>query len=326
MIEKFLNIKESTRNLSDEEFEDILPILAEELSHVDVLPKYNYSQLESDWSKLCHWLPQGTSINSTSRLGMKLCEHFFPNFYNIKDHKNRSFLDLWKDQTLLMKILKWNRKSHSTPYLSELKRGIYFCGGLAKSTMYRPQMAKLVTSGSQIVLDPCCGWGGRMLGSVANGCEYYGFEPNTETYNGLIKLAEYLNITDKVNLFCDDALNMNKYDIPDVDCILTSPPYFNLEVYCDEESQSITNCDTYDEWVRKFLSPLIGMSLEKLKVGGKSCWNVAKIKQGDMWEDVIKIHKQFGFIQSDEYSMCSSKRQVNGSGKSYNKTISFVSE
>ena len=326
MIEKFLNIKESTRNLSDEEFEDILPILAEELSHVDVLPKYNYSQLESDWSKLCHWLPQGTSINSTSRLGMKLCEHFFPNFYNIKDHKNRSFLDLWKDQTLLMKILKWNRKSHSTPYLSELKRGIYFCGGLAKSTMYRPQMAKLVTSGSQIVLDPCCGWGGRMLGSVANGCEYYGFEPNTETYNGLIKLAEYLNITDKVNLFCDDALNMNKYDIPYVDCILTSPPYFNLEVYCDEESQSITNCDTYDEWVRKFLSPLIGMSLEKLKVGGKSCWNVAKIKQGDMWEDVIRIHKQFGFIHRDEYSMCSSKRQVNGSGKSYDKTISFVSE
>ena len=326
MIEKFLNIKESTRNLSDEEFEDILPILAEELSHVDVLPKYNYSQLESDWSKLCHWLPQGTSINSTSRLGMKLCEHFFPNFYNIKDHKNRSFLDLWKDQTLLMKILKWNRKSHSTPYLSELKRGIYFCGGLAKSTMYRPQMAKLVTSGSQIVLDPCCGWGGRMLGSVANGCEYYGFEPNTETYNGLIKLAEYLNITDKVNLFCDDALNMNKYDIPYVDCILTSPPYFNLEVYCDEESQSITNCDTYDEWVRKFLSPLIGMSLEKLKVGGKSCWNVAKIKQGDMWEDVIRIHKQFGFIHRDEYSMCSSKRQVNGSGKSYDKTISFLSE
>ena len=42
--------------------------------------------------------------------------------------------------------MRWNRKSHSTPYLSEIKRGIYFNFGLPKSTMYRPQMAKMIVT------------------------------------------------------------------------------------------------------------------------------------------------------------------------------------
>jgi tRNA1(Val) A37 N6-methylase TrmN6 len=189
--------------------------------------------------------------------------------------------------------------------------------------MYRPQMAKMVTMGSNIVLDPCCGWGGRMLGAVANGAEYYGFEPNTQTYDGLNRLAEFLNIEDKVHIYCDDALNMNDYDIPLVDCVLTSPPYFTLEVYTDEATQSVNGMETYDDWATHFLRPLISMCLDKLKPEGKSCWNVAKIKQFDMWSDVQEVHEDAGFSLVDTFSVASSKRQVNGKGKSLDETRVF---
>lgn len=319
MIENFLNQKNSLRNLSDDEFERLLPFLAEELSQVDYQAQYTDEELNKDWKNLISWKSNISSINSTSRIGMKLCEHFFPNFYDIEDSKGNSFDSLWSNVELLEKVLRWNRKSHSTPYLSELRRGIYFCGKLCKSTMYRPQMAKMVTLGSKIVLDPCAGWGGRMLGSVSNGCEYIAFEPNTETYQGLVELSEFLGITHMVKLYNKDALLMDEYVVDAVDCVITSPPYFNLEVYSHESTQSLNNRKTYEEWDSEFLTPLIHSCLKRLK--GKSCWNVAKVGKNDMWDSVDKAHADFGYIPTSLFENKSSARQVNQSQTKNKKSV-----
>lgn len=327
MIEKFLNQRYSTRNLSDDEFENIISVLASELKDVNFTSSYDSDALLSDWKKLIQFQPSNNFINSTSRLGMKLCEHFFPNFYDIEDSKGNSFSKLWKDEDLLKKVLRWNRKSHSTPYLSELKRGIYFCGGLPKSTMYRPQMAKMVTAGHDVVLDPCAGWGGRMLGTVANNSHYIAFEPNTETYQNLKNLAKFLEIESKVTLICDSALEMNSYQFPEPSCVLTSPPYFNLEVYSQEETQSIHQLTTYSEWEQHFLFPLIELCIGKLSTSGVSCWNVAKVGKYDMWESVRNAHSKLNYQSAKEYIVQSSARQVNQSQnkskKSNDSTVQF---
>lgn len=314
MILNFLNIKNSLRNLSDDEFEKILPTLASELENVDYHSNYSDSELYKDWDNLRKWNARVDSISSTQRTGMKLCEHFFPNFYDIENKKGDSFKKLWKAQNL-EKVLRWNRKSHSTPYLSELKRGIYFNFKLAKSTMYRPQMAKIVVTnlGAKRVLDPCAGWGGRMMGVVAAGAEYVAFEPNTETYNGLMKLIEFLGIGDKVRIIKDSALEMDKYDIGEFDLVLTSPPYFDLEVYSHEDTQSIKGCDTYKVWVDKFLTPLINSALSHLKSDGWSCWNVHNVGKMKMIDDVKDIHKDYP--NQKVFSVTSSKRQTNQNNK-----------
>lgn len=319
VIDKFLNQKNSLRDLSDEEFERLLPFLAEELSQVDYRISYTEEELNKDWKKLIDWKANVGSINSTSRIGMKLCEHFFPNFYDIEDSKGNSFDSLWTDVELLEKVLRWNRKSHSTPYLSELRRGIYFCGKLCKSTMYRPQMAKMVTLGSKIVLDPCAGWGGRMLGSVVNGCEYIAFEPNTETYQGLVELSKFLGIQDRVKIINTDALSMGDYIRPAFDCVITSPPYFDLEVYSHESTQSIQNRSTYQEWDEQFLTPLIHLCLSYMK--GKSCWNVAKVGKNDMWESVNRAHADKGYVPTNVFEIKSSARQVNQSQSKNKKSV-----
>jgi 16S rRNA G966 N2-methylase RsmD len=310
MIEKFLNIKNSLRNLSEEEFESLLPILANELESVNYIPIFSDKDLYDDWMKLVGWNSNVNSIASAQRIGMKLCEHFFPNFYDIENKKGDSFKTLWKSDKL-GKILKWNRSSHTTPYLSELKRGIYFNYGLAKSTMYRPQMAKMVVSnlGAKRVLDPCAGWGGRMLGTISAGAEYVAFEPNTETYKGLLRLVKFLNIEDKVRIVNDSALEMNKYDIGEFDLVLTSPPYFDLEVYSHEDTQSVKGCDTYSMWVNNFLKPLIELAISHMKEDGWSCWNVHNVGKMKMIDDIKEIHDEYKTQRV--FSITSSKRQTN---------------
>ena len=310
MIQTFLNIKNSVRNLSDVEFENILPTLASELEDVSFYYSYSDSDLLKDWNALIKWNARVDSMASTQRVGMKLCEHFFPNFFDIENKDGNSFKSLWKADKL-GKVLRWNRKSHSTPYLSELRRGIYFNYKLAKSTMYRPQMAKMVVTnlGAKRVLDPCAGWGGRMLGSVAAGAEYVAFEPNTETYEGLLKLIKLLGIEDKVRIIKDSALEMDKYDIGEFDLILTSPPYFDLEVYSHEDTQSIKGCDTYSMWVNNFLKPLIELSISHMKQNGWSCWNVHNVGKMKMIDDVKVIHEEYN--NRKVFSVTSSKRQTN---------------
>ena len=310
ILPNILNVRFSTRNLTDEQFEGMLPQLAKELTEVSFYPNHSKEVLLKSWEKLCQYTSDSNFTASTTIVGMKLCEQFFPNFYDIKNRKGASFKSLWKDPKNLEKILRWNRKSHSTPYLSELKRGIYFCCGLTKNTMFRPHLAKMICDASKgnSVLDPCAGWGGRMLGSVASGKKYIGFEPCSETYENLKRLQSYLGLQN-VTLYNDVAENMNKYDFENVDIILTSPPYFNLEIYSLKGSE--TQYSNYQDWLTKWLSPLIEQSVGRLNSTGWSCWNVHNIGKMKIIDDIFSIHKNLNYEQIRYFGIVSSKRQVN---------------
>ena len=312
-LKDFLNVRFSLRNLSDEDFEVACKQLAPQLERYDYNALYPETKLKKDWNNLCKFISHEQSINSTVRHGMKISEHFMPNFYEIKDQKNRTFKGQWTEKNL-EKVLRWNRKSHSTPYLSEIKRGVYFCTGMTKNTMFRPSLAKLITdklAPTGYVLDPCAGWGGRMMGCVAGGARYVGFEPNTTTYTNLLKIVEFLDIKDRVSLYNDCAENIDKYDFPKVDLILTSPPYYNLEVYCDESTQSYKNNQTYSEWSDAFLQPTIKSCINRGKDSVVSAWNVADFGKIHMIDDVKQIHERIGFKECDMFYVSSSKRPSN---------------
>ena len=310
ILPNILNVKSSTRDLTDEQFEMMLPQLAKELAEVSFYPKYSDEILLKSWEKLCQYTSDSNFTASTTIVGMKLCEQFFPNFYDIENTKGQSFRKLWKDPKNLEKILRWNRKSHSTPYLSELKRGIYFCCSLTKNTMFRPHLSKMIcdSHSGNSVLDPCAGWGGRMLGAAASGKSYIGFEPCDETYKSLKELVSYLKLPN-ITLYNDVAENMNNYDFKNVDIILTSPPYFNLEIYSNKGSE--TKHSNYTDWVTKWLSPLVKMSTDRLNPLGWSCWNVHNIGKMKIIDDIFSIHKNLNYEQIRYFGIVSGKRQAN---------------
>lgn len=323
MLEKFLNKRMSLKTLSDESFELILPILVDDLSKKSFLLTYDDKSLLDDWKKLKN--EQVTrDTPAQKKVGMKLCEHFMPNFYDIKV-KNTSLTAMWTDTALLERVIRWNRGGtpkkngtgttwgHSTPLISEYKRGCFMTSGLPIPTMFRAHHAKNIVSSftGNRVLDPCMGWGGRMLGTVSAGKEYIGFEPNLETYLNLVKIVNFLGIQKHVRLINDMAENMHKYDFGLVDIILTSPPYFNYEVYCNNADQCENKFNTYNVWKNDWLKDVIKKSIDKLNPDGISCWNTHNIGKMKLIDDVEDIHDGFGYEISDTFGLTSSKRPSN---------------
>jgi len=184
--------------------------------------------------------------------------------------------------------------------------------------MYRPVMAKLVADhfNADSVLDVCSGWGGRMIGccSLNKNVKYVGFEPCKETYDGLCKIKELLNLdnTTLINQPAEEALLLLRDDDM-FDIGLTSPPYYNLEVYSDEDTQSLSRYTTYTDWVKKFLSPLIRGVIKHVRV---SCWSVKNFKTNqkyNLFDDVVRIHEENGWTQLKDvqFTMKNSKRPGN---------------
>lgn len=317
---QYINKKGSLQEIPDDDFEKIVkqislslyscgfePFIQEYMTHQE-------SDMEKEWSSLKRYNQyKGTTISATCTIGMKILKTFMTHFYDVKNHKGISVSSLWTPDNL-EKALRFNRKYHTTPYASEIVRSLSFTNGLGKITMYRPLIAKLITQyfNAKSVLDVCGGWGGRMIGCCASheDVKYTAFEPCQDTYNGLINIKKFLNLDqatiihqpaeEGLLLLRDDEL----YDIG-----LTSPPYYNLEIYSNEESQSFSRYPTYEEWVVNFLEPLITGVLKHVRY---SCWSVKNFKTNktyNLYDDVVRIHEKKGWKQLEvSFAMKNSKR------------------
>lgn len=119
------------------------------------------------------------------------------------------------------------------------------------------------------VLDPCAGWGGRMIGVSAVCGDYTCFEPARETFKGLIKLYDFILRIDHDfiavlnNLPFEDAKLKNDF----FDFALTSPPYYDTELYTDEETNSLNRYKSFEGWCAGFYVPMIQKTMDALKPG-----------------------------------------------------------
>lgn len=122
------------------------------------------------------------------------------------------------------------------------------------------------------VLDPCHGWGGRLVGALLAGARSYtGVDPSPEAHRGVERIKDaYLpycrDATQRVELiekpFEDCAFEAESFDFA-----LTSPPYFDVETYAGEDTSS-RRYSQYPLWVEKFYRPLIENTYNYLRPGG----------------------------------------------------------
>jgi 16S rRNA G966 N2-methylase RsmD len=255
-----------------------------------------------DWNNLQKKQVDQDWINSTSVVGMNIIKRYMPHIYEVCNYKGLSIKQMW-DKPHLEKALRTNRKSHSTPYVTEIIRQLGFTAGTSKVTIYRPLLTKRIVESlhRKNVLDVCVGWGGRMLGAACvEGVRYTGIEPFSKTYEGLDTIKRELQL-DNVTLYNDVAENILPHLHQEYDLALTSPPYYNLEVYSDETTQS-HHYGTYEDWVKHFLRPVVYGVLEKLIEGGYSCWSVKNFKTDkkyNLYDDVVRLHNEKGWKQVD---------------------------
>jgi hypothetical protein len=339
--ELYIGKKNSLRDLSDSEFERVLPLLASELETNGFLNEYeNISKdvILKDWKSLKNKKIEKdlTSVNATCVTGMKIIRKYMPHFYDVRNYKNVSVKSLWNKENL-EKALSFNRKYHSTPYISEIIRSLSFTNGLGKITIYRPILTKIVVSQLEninSVLDISVGWGGRMLGSSSldKNVRYVGIEPCKKTYDGLCKIKETLGLKNvqlinkpaEIALFEDseDLQTTEKFDLA-----LTSPPYFNLEIYSDEETQSL-NYGSYENWIENFLKPVIINVLSRVKYSAWSVKNFKTDKKYNLLDDIIKIHEENDWEMDNDliFTMSNSKRPGVKKNEDVDKVIKKTEE
>ena len=357
-----LNRKHALTNLTDADFEALLPQLAAELAANGVLREtYADADIQTDWILLLkkNATVNAMNISATEVAGMKVLRKHMRHFHAVRNYKGHSVESLWT-QPCLEKALRFNRAQHSTPYASEIIRSLSFANGLGKVTMYRPLMAKKVVSyladkdklTDVRVLDACAGWGGRMIGakSAEGGVDkgggdklppqtprkegggdklppqtprkeggalkvhYTGIDPCAKTYAALRAIRDELGLTNVTLINKPAEVALQELDpSATYDIALTSPPYYNLELYSDEPTQSVQSGtgSGYQAWLNEFLSPVIA---GVIRLGVKySCWSVKNFrtdKKYDLLDDVIRIHGEHGWRLLDGvvFTMANSRR------------------
>jgi len=125
------------------------------------------------------------------------------------------------------------------------------------------------------VYDYSAGYGGRMLGTSLSNMRYtyVGIDPNTETFKYLNYLAKLCN----TNIELHNAVS-EEYQPENIDLAFSSPPYFNLEKYCDEPTQCMNRYTTLDEWFDGYVVPTMTNIYNGLNVDGLFATNIADYK------------------------------------------------
>lgn len=146
-------------------------------------------------------------------------------------------------------------------------------------SMFKPWVAravyeKLLPNGGTIV-DPCCGWGGRMMACMESEYRYVGSDINDNSVKGNINMANYVgsHYLHKPSLKQQNAA----VHIDDGDLLFTSPPYDDTEIYHGTDTCTKTE-PIYDNIFKQF-SGLVALNIpvrhENLikSIASKYGWN-----------------------------------------------------
>ena len=159
-------------------------------------------------------------------------------------------------------------------------------------SQFKPAVAKSIYTkfNSKKVLDFSSGWGDRLCGFYASPKTefYYGIDPNVDVYRNYfrqVKLYEK-NSWSRLSLFDEDKaqkqckfvnLPAEDVDLEDYmfDTVFTSPPYFNVERYTDNDNQSWKKYNNLDLWLNGFLFKTLKKCWEHLLPGGHMIINIS---------------------------------------------------
>jgi hypothetical protein len=288
--------------------------------------QHDETTLRKDWLRL-QTAPPKTLVSSHNREGMLLVEHFQPHFWSVESPTGESIAKAWNDPVLRQKAEERTRKHYTTVYKSEIRRNLAFFSKAPLPTVYRPLLTKGIVSstGAKRVLDCSIGWGGRMLGTLAvEGTTFEGCEPCTATHTGLTEMAAFLGLSDRVVLHRGGAeevlptLPSKSYDL-----MLTSPPYFDLEVYSHEDTQSLRKFPTWEAWRDGFLRPVVREVLRCLNDDGVSAWSVKNLKSYRLQDVVREMHQEAGWELVATCGMTATPRNTGKVAKVTEETFLF---
>lgn len=260
----------------------------------------------------------GNTLRLTPHAGSLLWS-YFPHSFEIKSYGRRTPFQIFQDDELLFiaidKAIRFGNKM-SDNRMRGMLRMVNSAKGVSN---FRPTAAAaiyhLYTSPGDLVYDPCSGFGGRMMGAARVGVNYLGVEPSTKTYIGLNQAAaDYCkDIETEIVQGCAEDYCPDEASI---DFVLSSPPYFNLEQYSQENTQSYIKFPTQEEWLEGFLLKMIENVYRCLKPGKFFALNVHNYRYfKDFEEKSLELAERAGFSRCKDRDLKMILSPIMGSRK-----------
>ena len=160
---------------------------------------------------------------------------------------------------------------------------------------FKPNVAKVLYDklDSKNVLDFSAGWGDRLAGFYASEtAEYYvGIDPRKENHPIYNEQSEFYDThksmfepKKKVEFICSPAEEVDFTKYKDTfDTVFTSPPYFNVERYSYDDTQSWVKYKEINEWNEQFLQRTLKNLWCSVKSGGYLLVNISDVYTNSKW-------------------------------------------
>lgn len=160
-------------------------------------------------------------------------------------------------------------------------------------------------------LDISAGWGDRLISAIGHNVDLYcGVDPNNclhPYYQQIIKTLVPEKDQHKYILI-NDGFETAKLPNEKFDLVFSSPPFFDVEFYSNEQDDSITKYNKGDLWYNNFLLQSIKKASEYLSDGGHLILYIGEGKTykylDKMLDDVNKFMKydgKFFYYYDDKY-------------------------
>jgi len=273
----------------------------------------------------------GDKLISTYTNGLSLCRFMFPHLATTKaSTTTKSTFDKFDNDVYLHTSIKYCFKYKNTKYPvlpALLKDGLEMSGGNPVSN-FHPMRAKMLYEyycpKGGTIFDFSSGFGGRLLGALSskNKYKYIGVEPHSETYQCLNTLGKLI---EKVSWRKDSFEIINgvsedvRLDFKSVDFVFSSPPYFNLEIYSDDDTQCYNKFPKLEDWFNGYVLPTIQNSYDMLKPNSYYAVNIADFKVGSNNVEFVErwktLAESIGFKYVKNITMKIQKRTGRGHNK-----------
>ena len=160
---------------------------------------------------------------------------------------------------------------------------------------FKPNVSKVLYDklNSKNILDFSAGWGDRLAGFYASEtAEYYvGVDPRKENHPIYHQQSKFYDKHKSIfepdktcEFICEPAedVDFTKYE-DTFDTVFTSPPYFNVERYSYDDTQSWVKYKEINEWNENFLQQTLKNLWCSVKSGGYLLVNISDVYTNSKW-------------------------------------------
>lgn len=187
----------------------------------------------------CNKCKVGDELNANYHNGeaIKIVTSFFPHYWKSSHKEYNSISKAWDygNQSVLRAAIKeyWDQKTEVNIY-GLLKFITKHYKDFATVSVFKPWIARYIYNkylpNGGTVIDPSCGWGTRLLGTIGLPIKYIGYDINQNSISSHTKLAEFMgsSLVNAPEFYNADSSSV---DFVDGDLLFTSPPYDDTEYY-----------------------------------------------------------------------------------------------